>query len=175
MTLQTPKDPFATPSQVLPQPRRRPNTLLVFLLASSVAVVGVAGAVFAPRVIAAFSGEKPGTFEVTGDLVVTGSGLKYGASTGDCVGDGGFSDIHGSTSVVVTDAKGTTVAMGSLLGEGKARRDSVSPIKPTSCTFQFKVAGVPEGSQFYGITVSRRGEQKYTREQLNTPVHLTLG
>lgn len=175
MTYEAPQDPFVTSSHPH-TPVRRPKTSVVFLLALAVAVVGVVGAVFAPKVLDALGdSDAVATFDVTGDLVVTGAGLKYGASTGDCVGDGGYSDITGSTSVVVTDAKGTTVAVGSLLGEGKARRDTVSPIKPTSCTFTFKATGVPEGSQFYGITVGKRGTQQYAREQLNAPIHLTLG
>lgn len=153
------------------RPRRLTTRTAVIVLATAAALA--AAAFFAPKAISALTGS-PETFEISGDLTLTGYGLKYGTSSGDCLGDGGYSDIHGGLNVVVTDSKGETVAMGALSNEGKARRDSVSPIRPTSCTFTFTIADVPEGSKFYGITLGRRGTQQFARDDLNQPVHLTL-
>lgn len=161
-----------------PQPtklRKLPKWVFAIFAVLILAALGgiMTAAYFAPRVIGALKGG-PDTFSITGELTITGSGIKYGASSADCVGDGGYGDIRPGLSVVVTDSKGETVAVGSIPEEGKARRESVSPIRPTSCTFAFSVAGVPEGSKFYGVTIGRRGTQQYSREELGQPIRLTL-
>lgn len=70
-----------------------------------------------------------------------------------CWGYNGYEDIHEGTPVVVTDAAGTTVAIGKLgPGVPKGTAD-----KADSCTFSWEVLNVPVGSDFYGVEVSHRG------------------
>lgn len=111
-------------------------------------------------------------FSVTGGLMLSGDGLKWGANTSECSGDGGYDDINPNTSIVIADADGKTVAVGRFDGPGYPTA-GITSRRPASCTFRFTVK-VPEGSKFYGITVGRRGTMQYSREQLNEPIFLTL-
>ncbi len=170
-TVRSVTDP-STPARAY-RASKRPNRLVIVLIALSVGGIIVAGALIAPKVLPVLA-DDPGKFDITGELAITGSGLKYGSHSGACQGDAGYADIHGGTSVVISDVKGVTVAMGQLSAEGKPERHPVSPIKPISCTFTFAVADVPEGSAFYGVTISKRGTQQFAREKLKGPISLTL-
>jgi hypothetical protein len=176
MSFDEPQDPFSPPLPAEPRPKR-PSRLVIALLALSVGGVVVAAALLLPNVFPGLASTPggPGKFDITGELKVTGSGLKYGVHSGDCQGDGGYSDLRGGTSVVITNASGATVAIGQLSKEGKPERHPVSPIKPVSCTFTFSVTGIPEGSEFYGVTIGKRGTEQYSRIQLGEPVRLALG
>lgn len=97
------------------------------------------------------------------------SGRQTGA---ECRGTGGYSDINGSTSVTITDATGTVIALGRL-DAGHVAMDASNVLKV--CEFQFGVPGVPVGKGFYGVEVSHRGRVQFTEAQTGDAVHLTLG
>lgn len=154
-----PPAPTAGPA---PAPRqsfwRRPAGIAVAVVAA-VALIG--GAAFAGYT--AFGGNNDLTIE--GTLVLVGRD-NYKVSGVMCNPDGGYSDISAGTQVVVTDAAGATIGIGSLAnGENET----------AGCTFAFRVEGVPAGHDFYGIAIGKRGNIKYTPEQLTKPVELSLG
>lgn len=107
-------------------------------------------------------------FTVTGSVTLNGSGSfavssdKIGAS---CEGSGGYSDIRAGAQVAVRNPSGTVIAVGKL-------EQAYSMM--ATCTGNFTLS-VPEGFDFYGITVGDRNELQYSRAQLNAPVELTLG
>lgn len=83
-----------------------------------------------------------------------------------CDPSGGYSDIGPGTQVVVSDAAGTTIGIGQL-DRGSNR--------PDGCTFTFRIEGVPDGHDFYGIAIGKRGTMRYTPDQLTKTVELSLG
>lgn len=102
---------------------------------------------------------------VTGSITLIDDDI--GQNGSGCYGQGGYDDMYGGQTVVVKDAAGAVVAMGAL-NRGEAVTDR-------RCVFSFTVAGVPQGSQFYTVEVSRRGQTNYTEQQLRAPVNLILG
>ncbi|MFI9558911.1 hypothetical protein [Nonomuraea endophytica] len=116
----------------------------------------------------------PSTFTVTGTVTVPGGSTARGLDGETCVMDGGYSDIAEGAQVVITNAAGTTIALGRL-GEGIL--DTPGPDEPygSHCEFSFKVEKVPAGAAFYGIEVAHRGRLQYTAESIKQPLRLTLG
>lgn len=102
------------------------------------------------------------TFDVTGVLRLRDAEtVKAG-----CQGQGGFSDLNGNAQVVVTDAAGTTIALGRIV---KSTTDG------RTCDYTFTVEAVPAGHGFYGVEVTRRGRIQYTEQQLRQGVTMSLG
>lgn len=159
------------PANVPPARSRMP---LYIGLATVVAVLTVA----CIAIVAYAYTLKNGTFSIKGQITIsdTTTGLEYGSSTAACKGAGGYTDIHEGADVVVTDATGKTVAIGHLL-EGRATYNALSPTRPQSCTWQISVDDVPDGDNFYGIAIGseQRGKKQYQRDELDIPLHLTLG
>lgn len=151
-----------------------------FVIAAGVmvSVAMMVAAVFVFDGLRGLTGKPDTTFMVVGQMQVSGSSsnLAFGNSVAECRGKAGFDDLREGAQVVVTNAAGRTVAIGHL-GTGKSATtgggDSV--VRLVACTFPIKVEDVPDGENFYGITVTHRGTQQYTREQLRQPIHLTLG
>lgn len=153
-------------------PTRRRGRRGLWIVAGAAVVLLAGGAAYA------WTAMSPSGFTIKGDLTITSdSQLKWGTSTAQCAGAGGFSDISEAATVVVTDAAGKTVAIGRMDGEGKATRGTglAAGVRPAACTWTWTVEDVPGGSGFYGIEISHRGRQQYTREQLGEPIHLRLG
>ncbi len=90
----------------------------------------------------------------------------------------GYSDMREGAQVVVSDASGTTLALGTL-GQGviDARQgaDMHDPIERLSarCVFTFSVPGVPAGRQFYRLNLGHRGAPQYTEQELRSGPSLT--
>ncbi|WP_256793258.1 hypothetical protein [Terrabacter sp. Ter38] len=101
-----------------------------------------------------------------GDLTLRASS---DLSPGDsCSGQGGYSDIHDGTQVVVEDETGKTLAT-SALGPGT--------FDGTSCVFSFSLAEVPKAA-YYRVEGAHRGVLQYSYQDMvsaNWSVHLTLG
>ncbi len=104
------------------------------------------------------------TIAVDGDITVTSSRSTQSVG-GACTTSGGFTDIAAGAQVVIKDGTGKVVAT-TTLGPGTGVGGA--------CTFPFKVA-VPQGSDFYGVELGRRGVVQYGADQLAAGVHLTLG
>lgn len=153
------------PAPAVPPKRPRSRRLLYAGIAA-VAVVAVGAAVAIGALVL-----RTDEITVNGTLVLAGSGIAYGRHTGICVGDGGYDDIHDGTQVVISDADGTTIAVGEL-GEGDPTAGNGR--KPGTCTFAFSVSA-PSGHDFYGVTIGRRGTMKYAADVLGKPLELSLG
>lgn len=87
-----------------------------------------------------------------------------------CVTLGGYTDISEGTAVTVGGDKGQTLAIGSL------RQGSVTGQagQAASCEFGFDVQ-VPAGLSLYTVTISHRGMQTFTPDQVAAGIQLTLG
>lgn len=133
--------------------RRRP----IQLLAAAVAVATCIGAYFALS-----SGT--GQVHVHGTLTLAAAGTAPDAN--GCQGGDGYSDITPGTAVTVGGAQGQTLGIGALsagqVGEG------------SSCVFSFDVA-VPSGQSVYTVTISHRGTQTVSTDELANGIALTLG
>lgn len=103
---------------------------------------------------------------VTGDLSLSASN---NLSAGDsCTGDGGYSDIHEGTQVVVEDESGKTLATGAF-GNGTFDGED--------CVFSFSFHDVPKAA-YYRIHGGNRGVLQYSYDDMvkaNWSVHLSLG
>lgn len=121
-----------------------------------------------------------GAFMIAGTVLVSGSSsnLAFGNSVAECRGKAGYEDLHEGAKVVVADSTGKTIAIGQL-GTGKSETvggsSSGSVVRLVACRFPIEVRDVPDGGKFYRVTVTHRGAQEYTRDQLREPISLTLG
>jgi len=108
----------------------------------------------------------PATFTITGTVTVQWAPFKSDPDDGgDCVTEGGYSDIRTGAQVVVKDESSTIVSLGMLdPGHTQSRQ----------CVFGFTVADIPEGKKFYAVEVTHRGQLQYTRSDLDKPLTLTL-
>ena len=87
-----------------------------------------------------------------------------------CVALGGYSDISEGTAVTVGGSTGQTLNIGSL-SRGTIIGQSG---QPASCQFAFSVF-VPSGQSLYTVTISHRGTQTFTPDQVAAGISLTLG
>lgn len=107
----------------------------------------------------------PHTFTLKGAMVVIDDSAGYSQGQA-CSGQDGYDDIDAGTTVVIKDAAGKTVALGSLKG-GKGLEGE--------CAFFFTVKDVPDGLKFYGVEVSHRGTVQYTLAEMKKGPTLSLG
>jgi hypothetical protein len=129
------------------KPRRWPHPL----------VTGIAGLVVGAGAVGLAWGlssgsDDAGSFTLKGALTLTSpTPLDYDHNA--CAGSGGYNDIVKGAAVTVYDASGKVVATGSLGAGRYASQDSTAP-----CVFPVAVPGVPDGSKFYRVEVSHRGQ-----------------
>lgn len=121
---------------------------LVPLAAVAGLVVG-AGAVGVAWAVSSSGSSAPQTFTLRGAMTLTGDNVPSGDTSEDCTGYQGYADIVAGAGVTVYDSAGKVVASGSL-GTGKP--------KSAACVFPVRVPDVPEGSKFYRVEVSHRGQ-----------------
>jgi len=103
------------------------------------------------------------TVTVHGSLTLTQGAYKEGDGT-DCTAGDGFSDISPGTAVTVGDDAGATLAVGQL---------QAGQITGGGCAFGFDVK-VPAGRTSYTVTVSHRGTQVFSPDQIGE-ADMTLG
>jgi hypothetical protein len=132
-----------------------------------VAVVALAGSC-SSHAAAAKPIPSPKLINVIGSIALT-NGMQYRAAAdgADCDASGtpGYSDMVAGTQVVVYDAGGKQLAIGTL-GPGTTQAGA--------CTFPFTIGGVPSGVGPYSVEVSHRGKIAFTEAQAGD-VELTLG
>ncbi|WP_433414978.1 hypothetical protein ACQP1V_36125 [Microtetraspora malaysiensis] len=117
---------------------------------------------------------KPADISISGTLSVHGGQSWNNIEGEECsMFEAGYSDIRQGAQVVVTDATGKTLALGTL-GAGKRHLPEGAAPVARRCAFPFTVQA-PGGQDFYGIEVSHRGRLQYTAEQVREPLELTLG
>lgn len=155
------------PQAFYQRPPRRP-WVIPMVVGLAVLLLAVGGTV---TWILLRPGASVGTFEVKGELTLDGGDRGIQPADMGCAGASGYSDIAEGTAVTVSDATGTTVALGRL---DHGRNDG--SLGRQQCSFTFVVAGVPAGKGFYGVEVSHRGRVQYTEAELTSrPLKLTLG
>lgn len=135
---------------------------------STAIVAGIAvvclGAGFGAGYVAHGSATTSGkTVTVHGTLTLTQGAYRNGDGTSCTAGDG-FSDISPGTAVTVGDDTGATLAVGQL----QAGQNNGS-----GCAFAFDVK-VPAGRTSYTVTVSHRGTQVFSPDQIGE-ADMTLG
>lgn len=149
-------DPFDTPlpRRGTPAPwwRKRPYQ------------IGAAAAVLAAGVGIYFATQSDSQVHVHGTLAIAAGDFTPGAN--GCQGDSGFSDITPGTAVTVGGSTGQTLGIGAL---SVGQEDSGG-----NCVFSFDVA-VPAGQSVYTVTISHRGTQTVSQDELANGIALTLG
>lgn len=87
-----------------------------------------------------------------------------------CVAEGGYTDISAGTAVTIGGPAGQTLGIGSL-GPGRVTSNDANNAE---CQFGFSVP-VAGGQSLYTVTISHRGTQTFTPDQVAQGVQLTLG
>lgn len=111
---------------------------------------------------------------VRGTLKLTSGAF---STQGDqCSSTRGYTDIAPGAPVVIHDASGEVVAMGSLqAGRAADLFEAGEQQLAAACAFEFEVADVPSGA-VYGVQVSHRGTVTFSDDQVMLgQVTLTLG
>lgn len=151
---------------IAPQPARLATRLRRYRWLIGAAVV----AALAVVIVALAGGFGPGTFTMTGSLIVVDqSSLLPDLQTDktNCQGTGGFSDLSPGTAVLVQDSTGQTIATGALAA---GKRDAASG----ACLMPFTVTHVKDGLSSYSVTISHRGTQVFTSVNAHSGVTLTI-
>lgn len=151
--------PPTVPAQAppVPGPRQGKRTRTILIAAVAAVLLAAAG-------VSGWLLLRGDTISVTGHVEIAGDGFAKLAG-GSCQGDGGYSDIRPGAQVVVTDAGGTTIAIGRLGGGSWIG---------SHCELPFEV-DVPGGSDFYGIQIASRNTVQYEADRLSSPIVLTIG
>ena len=100
---------------------------------------------------------RPGKVTVTGEFTLTDYST---AAFSNCEGDGGYSDLGAQTEAVLRDGSGAIL--------GTANLGTVSFTDGAACTWKVKFDKVPADRDFYTFEVSRRGEIRSTRAELES-------
>lgn len=120
-------------------------------------------------------GDVSGTVAVEADWLanVQGGNTDEG---GTCVVEAGYDDHTAGAPVVVTDASGSTVALGELVAEGLQVLTGSTDMRDTWCGFRFEVTDVPRGEGFYGVSVGDRDAVQFTEDEVfGDDLALSLG
>ena len=105
------------------------------------------------------------------DLTVRFALIDFDGGVSCAGGTGGYNDVGPGMSVVVRDNDGKVIGTSALGDNGEE-------VKGVACEWTAVVGDVPDGEDYYSITVGRRGEQVYTGDQLeeeNWEISLSLG
>ena len=95
---------------------------------------------------------------------------------GTCIVEDGFDDQESGAQVVVSDASGETVGLGSLVSRGLQASPGTTDMQETWCGFTFTVKDVPTGSEFYGVAIGNRDPVQFPEDELfGGGLSLTLG
>lgn len=142
------------------------------ICASLLATAGLAAGACSsshPAPTTAAAATTPSTVVIQGTLTLGIASFINGDDSPICVGYTGYTDITAGAPIVIGDQSGTTIATGQLAaghvqGSGSGLR----------CAFAFDIAA-PAGKSFYTITISHRGTQTFSADQIKQAIMLTLG
>jgi hypothetical protein len=139
---------------------------VVVVPAALAAVLALAGCSGTP---AAKPTPTPTAFTAEGSVSVQGFS-ETGSDDELCVALENYDDIAFGAQVVISDAAGKTVALGTL--ESGSFEDAGN-----QCVFPFNIPDVPLGEKFYGVHVGNdnRGVVQYTRTDLETGATISIG
>lgn len=153
--MQPTSESYTQPPIPSPPARREPRARWPWLTAGAVLLVAAAvvGTLLVQRAL-----DGGGTFTVRGSVDITG--VYSAGSPGqpcDMSRRPGAADLAEGGQVVVYDASGRTLAIGTL-GEGALTAGGV-------CRMPFAVGGVPDGPGPFAVEVTHRGRIAFTRAQ----------
>ncbi|MFB9956988.1 hypothetical protein [Cellulomonas denverensis] len=94
---------------------------------------------------------------------------------GPCAVERGYDDQKQGAQVVITDASGTTIALGHLNEEGLQIVDGSTDIQDTWCGFSFSVPHVPTGENYYGVAIGNRDAIQFSEDEMFSNLDLSLG
>jgi hypothetical protein len=178
------EDDFVVPPVWPPAPPLRPVRGAWWR--TPVPLAGVAVVVVAVGVGAYFAGHAtaPSAATASGAAAAAGGGIHVrgtlalpalgfidtsnsgqGADGDSCQATSGYDDITSGAAVTVGGQTGQTLGVGALSSGG---------ISSGQCVFSFDVS-VPAGQSVYTVTISHRGTQTFTAEQVQQPIALSLG
>lgn len=119
---------------------------------------------------------EPETFTISGTIQVTSSDLLGGKEGEPCTAEDGYDDIRAGVPILVSTDNDGTVAKGSLnAGVGTPATVNGTTYGGFYCTFAFSLDGLPDTDEFYTVKIANRGEQVYSRQELQRPLALRLG
>jgi hypothetical protein len=142
------------------------------LLVALVVCVGAVALLLAGVLVVLLTGDKTATdnggtpsdtFDVNGSLELASAAFEYDDK--ECFGWKSYDDLNAGAQVVIRDATGSQVGLGSLGPGYHGRR---------ICTFEFTVEDVPSGSPLYSVEIAGRGEISFPEEDADS-VALTVG
>lgn len=102
-------------------------------------------------------------FDAHGSLTLTSKSIRQESNgvspiyNSPCSGTDGATYLTAGAQVTVTDAHGTTIAIGQL-DPGKYDRGN--------CKFTFAVLDIPADHDIYGVTISEHGGRQFNRAQM---------
>jgi hypothetical protein len=138
------------------------RTIAAVLLVLALAGCGGAVATKPPATITV-----KGSFYIVGDNSLTAETPAIGVA---CFGYHGYDNIKLGAQVTISDAAGTTVALGTLL-DGKLENTGTNT---RECMFAFTVPNVPAGKGFYTVSVEGH-DKKYSEADMAYPLMLSVG
>jgi hypothetical protein len=109
-------------------------------------------------------------FDVYGSIELNDGYNKWEPDT-PCAAKSGYDDVQEGTEVVISDAAGTTLAVGQLEAGKVVRSEAGFNV----CEFRFQVSGVPGGHSTYRVEISDRGDFHYNQDEMTRGVVLYLG
>ncbi len=114
-----------------------------------------------------------GTFLVPGTPPTSSSGAYKG---GRCEGVDGYDDFTEGMQISLLDDAGKTLSVATF-PMGKFREDgSKMDIQKAGCIFEFEFDDfTPIESGYYTVDMGRRGEVKYSPDELVSPLELSIG
>lgn len=151
---------------------RRPWVIAIASASAAVVVLIAATAVVAwlllrPAPTRQAAAPASTAFSFDGDLTLVQGEFIWDDPT--CSGWKGYDDIRAGTEVVVSDAAGKSLVVGSL----KAGAATVgSDGRATECTMKFHIDGVPSGVGPYGVAIGSRGVAHYSWGDLLLGIHM---
>jgi len=114
------------------------------------------------------------TVSVTGSVEFPGITWKQSAVIGDqCAAESGYDDLRPGVQIVLATDAGQTLAT-TVLGSTSFSESRTGAGGHCQGHFDFGTVDIGPG-QFFQLTIGRRGTLKYPRDDLKTPIQLTIG
>lgn len=145
-----------------PYPPKMSRKAIIFTALGIVAVLAVGAAL----VVGVTKAKSPKTFEMTGNIEITGTLATSSALGFTCEGGGGYRDISAGRDILVYDQDDNLIGKGSFTGSSKYGK---------TCSMDFTVPDVPRGVRFYQLSIGNRNKMTYTEAEAEEGVALTLG
>lgn len=157
------------------RPRWKTPLIAAIAAAAGVAIAAVALTRHSPSTPAvAAQVHVKGTLTLNSGYLDNATGFNAETNGDPCAGGQGFSDISQGVAVTVGNQTGATIGVGALSDGAVRDVQTTGSVTIGTCVFSFDVP-VPGGQGAYTVTISHRGTQTYTPDQVAAGIALTLG